>query len=404
MEEPKRGSVLAALVALTVAYVLSQFFRTMLGVIAPEVAADLGLAPTALGSLSAVFFLAFATAQLPVGILLDRFGPRRTVAAVMLLAVLGAGLFAAARGPGPAFVGQALIGLGCSPIYMGALFVIARSYPPLRFAALSSLILAVGQAGVLLGTTPLALAAEALGWRGALLGVSLVVLASALAVVLCVRDPPRAAGVGDSLGSALAGVLTVLRLRALWPILPLCLVSYGVVVTLRGLWGGPYLAQVFELVPRQRGHVLLAMSVALVLGTLAYAALERRLNRRRGPVIGGTLLTVAALLVLAAWPAASLALSAATLAAVGFLGIHFALVMAQGRRFLPDHLVGRGLTLLNGTSFAGAAAVQVASGAVIDAARLRGVDVAGSFALLFVFLAALLAVTLLPYLRSVDRR
>lgn len=404
MDRPQSGSALAPLVALTIAYVLSQFFRTMLGVIAPEIARDLGLGATALGTLSALFFLAFAAAQLPVGILLDRFGPRWTVGLVMLLAVAGAVTLAAAPSPAAAFVAQVLIGLGCAPIYMGALFVVARTYPPMRFAAISSLILAIGQAGVLLGTTPLALAAEALGWRGAVLMVSGIVMASALAVLVLVRDPPRAAGVGDSLVAALSGVLAVLRLRALWPILPLTFVSYGVIVTLRGLWGGPYLAEAFGLPPTARGHVLLAMSVALILGTLGYAAVERRLDRRREPVIVGTCVTAAALLALAAWPGHSLALAASLLALIGAAGIHFALVMAQGRRFLPDHLVGRGLTLLNGTAFAGAAAVQMTSGVVIDGVRVAGIGPLASFALLFVFLAALLVLTLLPYLRSADRR
>ncbi len=199
-------------------------------------------------------------------------------------------------------------------------------------------------------------------------------------------------------------MLGVLRLRALWPLLPLTLVSYGVIVTLRGLWGGPYLADAFALAPAARGHVLLAMSLALIAGTLGYAAIERRLDRRREPVIAGTCVTVAALLVLAARPGHSLALASAMLALVALAGIHFALVMAQGRRFLPEHLVGRGLTLLNGTAFLGAAAVQFGSGAVIDAAAAAGLSRLGGFALLFGFLAALLAATLVPYLRSADRR
>jgi hypothetical protein len=146
------------------------------------------------------------------------------------------------------------------------------------------------------------------------------------------------------------------------------------------------------------------MSLGLIGGTLAYAAIERRLDRRREPVILGTCLTIAALLLLGAMPGRSLALAAVLLTLVAFLGLHFALVMAQGRRFLPDYLIGRGLTMLNGTAFAGAAVVQVGSGAVIDAVRAAGIGVIGSYGVLFGFLAALLVLTLLPYLYSVDRR
>ncbi|MFO1067474.1 MAG: MFS transporter [Geminicoccaceae bacterium] len=397
-------SPLPGLVALTLAYVLSQFFRTMLAVIAPELAGDLGLGATALGSLSALFFIAFATAQLPVGMLLDRFGPRRTVSLVMLLASAGAVVLATAGSPVAAYAGQVLIGLGCAPVFMGALYVVARRYPVGRFAVISSLLLAIGQGGVLLGASPLAMAAQALGWRGALLGVAGITLASAGLVALLVRDPQRHAGPSESLGEAFAGVLATLRLRELWPILPMSFVSYGVLVTLRGLWAGPYLADVFALAPGARGNALLGMSLAMVVGTLAYGALERRLDRRRDLVAAGTAVTVLALGGLALAPSHSLALSATLLAVVGVTGIHFAIVMAQGRRFLPDRLIGRGLTMLNGMTFAGAAVVQVGSGVMIDVLQTRGAADAAVWTALFAALGLLLAVALAAYLRSEDRR
>ena len=105
-------TALPGLAALSVAYVLSQFFRTALAVVAPELAADLALDPTSLGVLSSAWFWAFAAAQLPIGVALDRWGPRRTVSILFLVAGLGCGVFAMAGSLGAAALGQILIGIG----------------------------------------------------------------------------------------------------------------------------------------------------------------------------------------------------------------------------------------------------------------------------------------------------
>ncbi len=374
----------------------------MLGVITPELARDLDLGPSALGLLSGTFFVTFALAQLPVGVLLDRVGPRRTASGLMLLAAAGAVTFATAGGRSGALIGQALIGVGCAPVFMSALFVAARRYPPARFAAIASLILAVGQAGVIVGTTPLALVAEALGWRGALLIAAALMAGAALAVRLLVEDPPRLAA-SETLAAAVAGVLAVLRVRALHPILPMCLVSYGAVITIRGLWGGPYLADVFGLDPTARGNVLLVMSLGLIAGTVAYGGIERHLDRRREPVLVGTALTVAALATLVVLADRSIWVATGLLTLVGAASIHFAVVMAQARRFLADAQIGRGLTLLNGTSFAGAAILQILSGGIVAAAATPGAP-AAAYRALFLFLALCLAAALAIYVLSTDRR
>lgn len=374
----------------------------MLGVITPELARDLALGPSALGTLSGTFFVTFALAQVPVGVLLDRVGPRRTASGLMLLGAAGAVMFATARGRSNALIGQALIGVGCAPIFMSALFVAARRYPPTRFAAIASLILAVGQAGVIVGTTPLALLAEALGWRGALLIAAALMAAAALAVGRLVEDPPRLAA-GETLAAAVTGLLNVLRVRALHPILPMCLVSYGAVITIRGLWGGPYLAEVFGLEPTARGNVLLVMSLGLIAGTVAYGAIERRLDRRREPVLVGTALTVVALGTLVVLADRSIWVATLLLTIIGAASIHFAVVMAQARRFLDDAQVGRGLTLLNGTSFAGAAVLQILSGGIVAWAWTPE-DPALAYRALFLFLALCLAAALVIYVLSTDRR
>ena len=141
---------------LSAAYLSSQFFRVSNAVIAPELMRELDLSPAVLGAMTGAFFLTFACAQIPGGILLDRWGPRRTMAAVMSVAVAGSLLFAVANSAVALTVARALMGVGCAVGLMGALVILGRWFPPHRFAPLSALLFAIGGSGTLLATTPLA--------------------------------------------------------------------------------------------------------------------------------------------------------------------------------------------------------------------------------------------------------
>ena len=171
---------------LLLAYTLSQFFRSFLAVIAPELAHELSLSPADLGNISAIWFLAFALAQLFVGWSLDCIGPRLTMAGMMVSAVAGSLVLASAHGVGGCLAGMALIGVGCAPIYMGSLFLFARSLGGAEFAMRSSLLLGLGSAGNLLGSTPLAFASQTMGWRMTFFGIA---LATAVAAALIASTP-----------------------------------------------------------------------------------------------------------------------------------------------------------------------------------------------------------------------
>ncbi|MDF1585772.1 MFS transporter [Marinimicrococcus flavescens] len=402
-----RRGPLPGLAALSLTYVLSQFFRIAIGVVAPEIAADLALDPARLGILSAAWFVAFAAAQIPVGVALDRFGPRLTIAVLLAFGAAGCAVFAMAQSLAMAVLGQLLIGLGCAPMLMGTLVVIARFYEPARFASTAAIVISFGGLGTLLGATPLALAAELVGWRGAFLGMAAAMAAALALVLLAVRDGPpgtRPGAAGESLGQILKGVGRVIANRNLWPLLPMAFFAYAVVVTLRGLWLGPYLDEVFGLDPVGRGQVLLLVSLSMVIAPLIFATLERRLDSRRGPAMAGCALTIAALAGLALAPAASLALAAALAGVVGLTGMTYSLIMAQGRRFLGPQEIGRGLTLLNGVNMAGAAVVQIATGAMVAALRALGLAPSEIYGWLFAALALALAGALLVYRRSRDLR
>lgn len=384
------------LAALAFAYLLSQFYRTALAVIARMVADDLNLDQAQLGALSSAWFIAFAAMQIPVGVLLDRYGPRRTVSALMGIAVIGAIVFATATTGTGAITGQALIGIGCSPIFMGSLHAISHWFARERFASLSSLVLAFATGGVLLSARPFGQLAEWIGWRYAYLIVAAATLASLLAVLFLSRGPQGDVtdhAAASSWRSALGGVGDVLRIRALWLILPLCFAGYASLITIRGLWGGPYLQDVFGLSVGDAGSWLFAFTLAMTAGTLLYGALERRWQRRKQLLQLGSWGTAAGLAVLALWPGNSLLATGAGFALIAFFGATYVLLMAQGKRYLPDHLVGRGLASLNFVSFAGTGFIQAITGTVAQSSLDAGAAIAVSYGAMFALMAALLAIS-----------
>jgi sugar phosphate permease len=391
---------MAGIAALALAYVLSQFYRSFLAVLTPALSAELGATKADLSLASGVWFIAFAVSQFAVGVALDRFGPRRT--AGLMLALGGSGgafLFAAAGRPADVIFAMALIGIGCAPVLMAALFIFARRYPVHRFAVLTSWLIAFGAAGNVIGAAPLANAVEAFGWRSVLVGIGALTLVVSVGLLALVRDPERPAGMAGGVG--FSGFASLMRMRVLWPIIPLTAINYAPAAGIRGLWAGPYLADVYGADALVIGEVTLAMALAMILGSFLYGPLDTLFNTRKWVAVGGNLVCLAALVFLAAFTAAGLWTTAVALMVIGVSGMGYGLMMAHSRAFVPPHLIGRGVTLMNFFSIGGVGAMQFATGAVITETQAAGAPEAAYLAL-FGFYAATLAAALLVYLFAKD--
>jgi predicted MFS family arabinose efflux permease len=388
--------------ALLFAYFLSQFYRAFLAVVAGDLSRDLGLGPAELGMASAVWFVAFALTQFPVGLWLDRHGPRRAVAGLMLLGSAGAFLFAMAKGYAAILAAMALIGIGCSPILMGALYLFARLESPARFAGLASLFIGLGNIGNLAAATPLALAVESFGWRGSMAAIAVAMAGGAIIAYAFVRDPaPTAATAGDD--SLLGGLAAVLRLRALWPILPLTFVSYAVVAAERALWIAPFLGDVHGLDTIARGNGALLMAAAMAIGGMAYGPIERLFGAAKPTVLAANLGVVVLFGLLAAIGERSTALAILLLAGIGFVGLNYGVLMAHARLFFPPHLVGRGVTFMNFMFIAGAGVVQSLSGRLVAGTSAAGFEKAATYGLLHAAFAIGLALATAIYVVAPPR-
>jgi predicted MFS family arabinose efflux permease len=298
---------------------------------------------------------------------------------------------------------MALIGAGCAPVLMTGFYLIARSYPPARFATLSSLLLGLGSLGDPMSGTPLALATGAFGWRPTMLGMAGITAASLACVALVLRDPPPAKAPGGSV-SPLVGAKQILAMRALWPIFPLALVSYACVIATRGLWVVPYLQEVHRFGPNALSLSATAMGFAIAAGALLYAPLYRFVGNAKHTVAAGCAVTVVAWLALGSAGDRSGALALGLLFLVGALGMHFAIVMAHARSFMPTHLLGQGVTMMNLIFFVGAGLVQWLSGRYVRAAELADMAPADTFGRLFTGFGLVLGVALAVYLFAPKER
>jgi len=384
------------IIALFAAYMLSQFYRAFLAVLTPVLGSDLGATPDALAAASGYWFLAFALMQLPIGWALDRAGPRLTTAVLLCVAAIGAAVFATASGTGQIKLAMVLIGIGCAPVLMAAYYIFARTYSAAVFGTLAGVTVGIGSLGNIASSLPLSAVIDAVGWRGAVWGLAAITLATAFAILALVRDPPRVPG------SSEGSLLDLLKLPAIWPILLMMTACYAPAAGLRGLWIGPYFSAGFGADAARIGQISLIMGLAMVAGNFAYGPLDRLLDTRKWLVFGGNSVVLACMVTLYLNAANSGWLPIALLAAIGFFGASFPMVMAHGRAFLPPHLVGRGVTLINLFGIGSAGVMQLVTGR-IHAAYANDPAPTAPFAALFLFYAVLVAVGLAVYLLSQDR-
>jgi sugar phosphate permease len=390
----------AGFVFLVLAYVLSQFYRAFLAVLTPVLGADLGATAADLALASGLWFAAFALMQLPVGVGLDRLGPRRTAGWLFVLgAGGGAATFALAHSPAMIVAAMCLIGVGCAPVLMASFYIFARRFRPTAFASLAGLLIGVGSLGNLLSAAPLAWAVDWLGWRAAVAGLGGLSVVVGLGLLRFVDDP-EAAGAPDGGGGSL---LDLLRLPALWAMAPLIALNYAPSAGIRGLWAGPYLEDVFGLGASGIGIVTLWMAIAMILGNFAYGPADRVLGTRKWVLVGGNAVGATALVGLGLAPASGLWTAAFLLAAIGFFGASYPLLMAHARSYFPPHLVGRGVTFANLMSIGGVGLMQIASGRLHAGLSAGGASSEAAYGALFLFFAALLAVATVIYLFSQDR-
>jgi predicted MFS family arabinose efflux permease len=371
-------------------YYLSYLLRTVNAVIAPELTRELTLTAADLGLLTSAYLLAFAAFQIPLGLLLDRYGPRRVEAGLLLVAAAGTLLFAIGRSPFELTLARGLIGLGVSSCLMAAFKGFAQNFPAERQASLTGAIMASGGLGAITASLPLEFALPLFGWRGVFQGLTFLLLAVAALIFFSV--PQREAGVSrESLGAQLKDVGGILAHRVFWRFAPPMTLVTGGFLAVQGLWAVPWLMNVDGLTRHQAAEVLFALNLAMLLSHLGIATFAVRLARAgitpSRLLLGGFGLALASQAAMLAGLGPAMPLWFAYGVGVSGGSLSYSLLSAH---FAPA-LSGRVTTTLNLLLFIGAFTLQWGLGVLIDGLGAAGFATPAAYRATFALLLILQA-------------
>src|SRR5512143_1083053 len=355
---PSLATLLRVLIPFALAYFLSYLFRVVNAIIAPTLAADLQVGPADLGLLTSAYFVSFAAFQLPLGVLLDRFGPRRVEGGLMVFAAAGALTFGWATSLLGLSVGRALIGLGVSSGYMAAIKAYTLWFQAHHWPRINGLHLAAGGFGALAATLPVEFALGYTDWRGVFILLAILSALVAAAIFWGVPEKLQEAST-TRLGDQLRGVRQVFTSGLFWRVTPLTVISQVAFMSIYGLWSGPWLRDMAGMDRAGIAGVLFWCGAAMTAGYVVVGFITERLNRVGIPPMaaaaGGMFLfmIVQALLVIApvSWATALWIL-------FGFIGTTGVIPYPALAMSFPAQLAGRVSTGLNVLVFVAAFAAQ----------------------------------------------
>ncbi len=362
----RASSTLRIFIPFALGYFLSYVFRVVNAVIAPDLVADLNIDPSELGLLTSTYFIAFASSQLPLGVLLDRFGPRMVESFLLLFAGAGAIIFALSHTLTGVIIGRAFIGFGVSACLMAAFKSYVIWFPGSILSRINGLQMAAGGFGALAATTPVAWALHFTDWRGLFWALALLSFAVSLAVFLMVPEQEKTTE-PEKLTSQFTGVLQAFKSPAFWRIAPLTTLSQSGYLALQGLWAGPWLRDVANIPKARIAPILSWSALAMITGFIFLGFLAEKLVQRGIPVLTTAVTGMTLFIGVQAMITFAVPLPAPVLLILfGFFGTAGILSYTALTLGFPKKLSGRVTTSLNMMVFVAAFGVQWAIGAIIN--------------------------------------
>ena len=365
-ESPATRTALLVFLPFAAGYFLSYLYRSVNAVISTDLIDEFGLSASALGLLTSAYFLGFASLQIPVGLMLDRIGPRRTNSFLLLIAGSGAIVFSMADGLSGLLLGRALIGFGVAACLMSSIKAFTLWFPIERLPAMTGRMMFVGGLGAISATVPVEAALHVTDWRGLFLMLGVATFVASALVFLVVPEKPEK-GPNENFASQIRGTIGVFVSPLFWKIALGTTLFQSFNMAVQGLWAGPWLVDVAGLGRQAVAFHLLALGIATMCGFLFWGQLAARLARRGiAPmtvlIVASAFYMVVQLLLVAG--ASDLALL--IWIGWGFFGTSGSLAFAILSQEFPINMTGRATTALNLLVFLTAFASQWAFGVIVN--------------------------------------
>jgi len=380
---------------LAVGYLFVYFHRVSSAVVAPELVKTFGISGATLGILASAYFYPYAIMQIPVGLLSDSLGPRKTVTLFLLIAFVGAVLFGLSPNISIAIFARVLVGLGVAALFVPTMKILAEWFRITEFATMTGILMAMGGIGWLSAATPLALLTTWIGWRGSFVLIGIITLIMAVLTWIFVRNSPK-----DMRLPTLAekkihpekeekeiglwqGMKIVLSNKHFWPLAIWFFFSYGTVIGFGGLWGGPFLMQTYKMSKAMAGNILMMIAVGMIVGSPFLGWLSDKIFSARKPVmIGSAFLYLIVWIILTVWTdKLNQPLLYIITFSIGIFGSAIVIVaFTANKELFPKEIAGTSTGTVNIFPFAGGAIFPPIMGYIMDkVGKIGGIYPVGAY-------------------------
>jgi sugar phosphate permease len=363
---------------LAFSYILVYFHRLCPAVVAVDMMDDLQASGALLGLLSSAYFYPYALMQVPAGLLSDSWGPRRSISLFFLVAFIGSIMLGLAPSVPLALVGRTLVGLGVAMLFVPTMKILAEWFRIREFATMTAILMVMGGLGSLTAASPLAILSTWIGWRLSFVAVGVFTLLMALLVWLFVRDRPSDLGwpslaehteAAPSAIGLLEGMKKVLSYPRFWPVAIWFFFDLAIFFSFGGLWGGPYLMQVYGLSKAEAGQILSMLAVGMIVGSPFLSFLSDRIFRGRKPLLLLSSFIVLCITALLTFYTDRFSIPALYLVCL-ILGIFASAIVVIGftttKELFPVQIAGTSTGLVNIFPFAGGALFQPLLGYLLE--------------------------------------
>jgi sugar phosphate permease len=362
---------------LALGYVLVYFHRQCPAVLAVDLMADLKTDGAVMGLFGALYFYPYALMQLPAGLLSDSWGPRRTITLFFIIAVVGSILLGVAPDIRWALGGRLLVGIGVAMLFVPTLKILSQWFRSREFATMTGILMAMGGLGSMISTAPLAFMSNLIGWRNSFFAVGGFTFLLALAVWLIVRDKPSEKGWtpivqnGEFSTRAISlkeGIVTVLREKGFWVLGGWFFFTLAIFFSFGGLWGGPFLIDVYKVNKTEAGAILSMLSLGMIAGSPLLSLLSNRMASRKRVILVGACINCI-ITALLAFKTTGLSIQALYILCF-CMGVFTSAIVVIGftssKELFPIAIAGTSTGLINLFPFAGGAVFQQIIGHVLQ--------------------------------------